>query len=185
MWSGPRMFAVPSSSITITRLPLGVINAWSTVGTEYSWPSDVRTTKGTNGTRCSCFRMSSITVALYQKLSAAHYLLTIEPDIEIASDTVDMRFGSPVCAGVFCVRMTKSNVDAGNFFILQNMTDDVAASGVRADSELADAVAVFISAGVSAKLVAQILVLGMQRADAIVFHFDCERIRFEVAKAFA
>jgi hypothetical protein len=81
--------------------------------------------------------------------------------------------------------MTEGDVDAGNFFILQNMTDNMGASGVGADGELADPVAVFISAGVCAKLVAQILVLGMQRADSIIFHFDCERIRFEVAKAFA
>ena len=120
--------------------------------------------------------MSSITAVLYQEFPTPHYLLTIEPDIEIAPDTVDMRFGSPVCAGVFCVRMTKSNVDTWNFFILQNMTDDMTAGCVCADGKFTDAVAVFISAGVSPKFVAQLLVLGAQRADAIVFHFDCERI---------
>ena len=55
---------------------------------------------------------------LYQEFSAPHYLFAIEPDIEVAPDAVDMRFRSPVCAGVFRIRMTKSNVDAGNFFIL-------------------------------------------------------------------
>ena len=114
-----------------------------------------------------------------------HYLLAVEPDIEIAANTVDMSFGSPVCAGVFCVRMTKSNVDTWNFFILQNMTDDMTAGCVCADGKFTDAVAVFISAGVSPKFVAQLLVLGAQRADAIVFHFDCERIGFEIPKAFA
>ena len=32
-----------------------------------------------------------ISAALYQKLSFAHYLLAIEPDIEIATDTIDVR----------------------------------------------------------------------------------------------
>src|SRR5262245_2438652 len=112
------MFTVPSSSITMTRLPLGVIYAWSTVGTEYSWPSDVRTAKGKNGTRCSCFRISSITGILYQKLPVPHHLLAVEPDVEITADAVNVRFGSPVCARVFGVRMTKRDVDSRNLFVL-------------------------------------------------------------------
>jgi hypothetical protein len=55
---------------------------------------------------------------LYQKLARSHYLLAVEPDVEIATDAVDVRFGSPVCTGVLGVWMTKRNVDAGNFFIL-------------------------------------------------------------------
>ena len=34
----------------------------------------------------------TITAALYQKLPLPHYLLAIEPDIEIATNTVDVRF---------------------------------------------------------------------------------------------
>ena len=60
----------------------------------------------------------TITAALYQKLPLPHYLVAIEPDIEIAADAVDMRFGGPVCAGMFGIRMTKRDVDAGNFFVL-------------------------------------------------------------------
>ena len=81
--------------------------------------------------------------------------------------------------------MPKGNMDAGNFFILQNVTDDVSAGSIRADGKLSDAITVFIRAGVSAKFVAQIFVLGAQRADAIVFYFNCEGIGFEVAKTFA
>jgi hypothetical protein len=55
---------------------------------------------------------------LYQKLARPHYLLAVEPDIEITTDAVDVRFGSPVCTGVLGVWMTKRNVDSGNFFIL-------------------------------------------------------------------
>src|SRR5206468_12607306 len=129
--------------------------------------------------------MSSITAVLYQESSALHYLLAVEPDIEIAADAVDMRFRDPLCAGVLCVRMTKCDMHSGNFFILQNMADDMSTGGVCANGKFADAATVLISAGVSAKFVAQILVLGAQRADTIVFHLDCERIGFEIAKAFA
>ena len=55
---------------------------------------------------------------LYQKLTRPHYLLAVEPDVEIATDAVDVRFGGPVCTGVLGVWMTKRNVDSGNFLIL-------------------------------------------------------------------
>jgi len=53
-----------------------------------------------------------------KKLPALHDLLAVEPDVEIAADAVDMGFRNPVCAGVLGIRMTKGNVDAGNFFVL-------------------------------------------------------------------
>jgi len=34
----------------------------------------------------------TITAELYQKLPFPHYLLAVEPDVEIAADAVDMRF---------------------------------------------------------------------------------------------
>ena len=63
-------------------------------------------------------RFAVHTVALDQKLPAFHHLFAVEPDIEIAADTVDVRFGNPACAGVFGVGMTKGDVNAGNFFVL-------------------------------------------------------------------
>ena len=60
----------------------------------------------------------TITAGLEQKLTFPHYLLAIEPDIEIATNTVDVRFGSPVCAGVLGIGMTKRDVHPGNFFVL-------------------------------------------------------------------
>ena len=81
--------------------------------------------------------------------------------------------------------MAKGNVDAGNFFVLQDVANDAGAGGVGADRELADAIAVFVGAGVGAKIVAQILVLGAQVHDAIVFHLDRERARLEIAVALA
>src|SRR6266853_3205731 len=59
-----------------------------------------------------------------QKFSGPHHLLAIEPDIEIAADAVDMRFRFPIRAGVFGIGMAKSDVDAGDFFVLQNVADD-------------------------------------------------------------
>ena len=60
----------------------------------------------------------AIAAALYQKLPFPHYLLAVEPDVEIAADAVDVRFGSPVCARVFGVRMTKCDMDSRNLFVL-------------------------------------------------------------------
>ena len=55
---------------------------------------------------------------LYQKFSALHHLFAIEPDVEVASDAIDMRLGNPVCAGVLGVGMAKSDVDPRDFFVL-------------------------------------------------------------------
>ena len=60
----------------------------------------------------------TITAALYQKLPFPHYLLAVEPDVKIAADAVDMRFGSPVCARVLRVRVTESDVNSGDFLVL-------------------------------------------------------------------
>ena len=102
-------------------------------------------------------------------LPPSHHLLAVEPDVEVAADAVDVCFRNPVCASVFGIGMTKSDVDAGNFFVLQNMSNDVPASDVGADGKFADAIAVLIRAGISAKFVAQILVLGLQASGCDYF----------------
>jgi hypothetical protein len=122
---------------------------------------------------------------LYYELTASHHLFAIEPDIEITADAVDVGLRNPVRAGVLGVRVTKSDVDAGNFFILQNVANDMRARRVGANGKFADTVAVFVSAGVGAKFLAQILVLRFQGTDPIIFYFDGERVRFEIAEALA
>ena len=56
---------------------------------------------------------------------------------------------------MFGIGMTKGNVDARNFLVLQNIADDASASDVGADGKLAHAVAVLVRAGVGAKLFEQ------------------------------
>src|SRR5919109_1502987 len=73
------------------------------------------------------------------------------------------------------VGMTEGDVNAGNFFVLQNISDHVRAGGVGADREFADAIAVFIRAGVSAKLLEQFLVLAGKIDNAIVAYLDRDR----------
>ena len=120
-----------------------------------------------------------------QEFAASHHLLAIEPNVEVATDAVDVCFGNPVGASVFGVGMTKSDVDPRNFLVLQNVSNDVPASGVGADGEFADAIAVLVRACISAKFVAQILVLRFQGADAIILYLDGERAGFQIAIAFA
>ena len=99
-----------------------------------------------------------------QEFAASHHLFAIEPDVEVAADAVDVCLGNPVCASVLGVGMTKSDVDPGDFFILQNVSDHVRAGGVGADGKFADAIAVLVSACVGAKFVAQILVLAISKS---------------------
>src|SRR4029077_1009462 len=77
-----------------------------------------------------------------------------------------------------------SDVDTRDFFVLQNVANNMRARHVRADGEFPHAVAVLVRAGVGAKFVTQILVLRLQRTDAIIFHFDGKRVGFEIAEAF-
>jgi len=70
----------------------------------------------------SCYEaftdINNHTAKLYQKLPFPHHLLAVEPDVEIPANAVDMRFGSPVRAGVLGVGMTKRDMDSGNLFVL-------------------------------------------------------------------
>src|SRR5882724_8602607 len=101
---------------------------------------------GTTGMRSRRPRTSAIIAALYHELAASHDLLAIKPDVEITADTIDMCFGHPVCASVLGVGMTKSDVHAGNFFILQNVSNDMCARCVGADGEFAHSIAVLVGA---------------------------------------
>src|SRR6266404_8248839 len=95
-----------------------------------------------NGTRSRRFRISSITAILYQKFTASHHLLAVEPDIEIAANAVDVGFGNPIRPSVFGIRMTEGDMNAGNFFVLQNVTDDVGQGMVCANAKFTKAVVV-------------------------------------------
>src|ERR1700722_6812839 len=68
--------------------------------------------------------------------------------------------------------MAKSDVDAGNFLVLQNVPDYMRAGGIGADGELANTIAVFIGAGVSAKFLEQLLIVATEIDNSIVAHFD-------------
>ena len=81
-----------------------------------------------------------------------HHLFAVEPDVEVATDAVDVRFRFPIGAGVFGVGMAESDMDAGDFFVLKNIADDAIAGGVGADGEFADAIAIFVGAGVGAEV---------------------------------
>jgi len=98
--------------------------------------------------------------------------MIIEPDIEIAPNTVDMRFRNPVCPGVFRVGVTERYVDSGNLLVLQNIANHMGASCVCADSEFTHAIAIFVDAGVGTKLFQKLTIRALQIADHVVLHRD-------------
>ena len=122
-----------------------------------------------------------VTAKSDQKFSVPHYLFAIEPDVEVAADTIDVGFRNPVLAGVFGVGMTKCDVNAWNFFVLQNIADHMGAGGVRPNREFADAIAVFIRACIGTEFFEQFLVFTLQGPNSIILHFDFERSFLEVA----
>ena len=54
----------------------------------------------------------------HQKLAALHHLFAVEPDVEVTANAIDVRLGKPVCSRMLGIRMTKCDVDAGDFFVL-------------------------------------------------------------------
>jgi hypothetical protein len=107
------------------------ITAWRNVGVVWRRHGILAPIRSADGKRHerSCHKVladiSNHTSILQQKFTALHHLLVVEPDVEVAANAVDVRFGDPSCAGVLGVRMAKGDVDAGKFFVLQNVPDDV------------------------------------------------------------
>src|SRR5437868_1857167 len=97
-------------------------------------------------------RNNAMRAGSHQKLAVLHHLLAIKPDIEVASDTIDMRFRLPIGPGVLGVGMPKGDMNAGDLLVLQNVSDHSIAGSVGADREFAHSIAVLIHAGVSAKI---------------------------------
>src|SRR5437660_11281889 len=117
----------------------------------------------------------------HKKFSGTHHRFAVEPDVEIAADAVDVRLRRSVSAGVIRVRMSEGNVNAGNFFVLQNISDDMRASGVGANGEFTDPITVFVGAGVGAEFLEQLLVVAGKIDNPIVAHFDRQRKILEIA----
>src|SRR5664279_6339578 len=71
--------------------------------------------------RLKCRRWEGIK----QECSAAHDLAAVDPDVEIAAHDVDVGRRVPVGAGVRAVGVAKGDVNAGNFLVLEDVTNDV------------------------------------------------------------
>ena len=59
---------------------------------------------------------------------------------------------------MFAIRIAKSDVDTGEFFILQNIADDVIDAKICADGELTDTVRILVRVRVRPEIIAQLLV---------------------------
>ncbi len=93
-----------------------------------------------------------------------------EPDVEAESDDIDVGAGAPGGAGVFAVGVAEGDVDAGEFFVLQDVADDAVDAEVGADGEFADAVGVFVGVGVGPEVGFELLVRRWSRRRC-----DCRR----------
>src|SRR3954454_18301512 len=92
------------------------------------------------------------------ELALLHDLEIVHPDIEAAADDVNVRGRIPLRTGVLAVRIAKGDVDAGEFFVLKDVTDHVFHADVGADGELADPIAVFVRMGVGPEVLFEFFV---------------------------
>src|ERR1700729_1266234 len=104
--------------------------------------------------RCLLVSCSS---GLNQKLALTHNLLlalrAFEPDVEIETDYIDVGGRTPLGAGVLAIWIAEGDVDAGEFFILQDVADHVRDADVGADRELAYTIGVFVAMGILPEIV--------------------------------
>src|ERR1035437_2225678 len=66
--------------------------------------------------------------------------LRFQPDIEAQANYVDVRAGVPGCAGVLTIRVAEGDMDAGEFFVLQNIANHALNAEIGANGELANPV---------------------------------------------
>src|SRR5260370_31500422 len=91
--------------------------------------------------------------------------------------------GLPGGSGVSAVGVAEGYVDAGKFFVLQDVADDALDADVGADGELADAVGVFVGVGVGPEVAFECLIRRRYAGDAVAFDVDGERVGPEDAVA--
>ena len=68
---------------------------------------------------------------------------------------------------MLAVGIAEGDVDAGKFFVLQDIADDAGDADVGADGELADAVGVFVGVGVGPEVLLELLVGAGAGDDAV------------------
>src|ERR1700679_115707 len=114
-----------------------------------------------------------------EDLAVAHDLLSavvgFEPDVEAKTDNIDVRRAAPRRAGVLAVGIAEGDVNAGKFFVLEDVANDVIDAEIGADGELAHAIRVFIGVGVFPEVGLKLLVLALAAHDAVLANLDGER----------
>ncbi len=91
-----------------------------------------------------------------KNLPVPHDLLVIDPNIKLSSDHVDVSRRVPLCSSVRAVRITKSDVHAGIFFVLQNLPNHILQFDIGANGKFADAIAVLIRVCVTPEITLKI-----------------------------
>ena len=89
--------------------------------------------------------------------------------------------GFPGRSGLGAVGVAEGYMDAGKFFVLENVADDPLDADVGADGDLADAVGVFVGVGVGPEVALEVLVFAGDAGDAVAFDIDGEGVSAEDA----
>src|SRR5262252_8252792 len=101
-----------------------------------------------------------------EKLSLAHDLLLVDPDVELAADYVDMGGGIPVSAGVGAIGIAERNVHAGILLILKDLTDHILQIDVGSDGKFSDAIAIDVRMCVLPEVIFQFAVFRVSLSQA-------------------
>src|SRR5579863_1965478 len=121
-------------------------------------------------------------LCFYQKLAVLHDLLVIDPNVEFSADHIDVRSGIPIGASVRPVGISKRDVNARIFLILENFANQIFQPNIGADREFTDTVAVGVRVSVLPEIVLEFPIGRVRLGEAIALHADRERSFFQVSE---
>src|ERR1700757_3935975 len=94
--------------------------------------------------KSSADRVSGETEVAELVVALGDDLVGVDPDVAIAGEDVDVGFGFPVGVSLTAVWVAEGDVHAGEFFVLQKNADHFGKAEIGAESQFADAIAVFV-----------------------------------------
>ena len=62
---------------------------------------------------------------IHQVSPACNDLILIDPDVALSREDIDMRAGLPRSVSLIPIRIAEGDVDAGEFFVLQQDSDEL------------------------------------------------------------
>lgn len=96
-------------------------------------------------------------------------LVVVDPDVTFAGENIDVRSGFPVGVSLRTVGVAEGEVNAGEFFVLEQNANHFGEAEVGAKGKFADAVGIFVGVAVIPEFISQVFTIAIHAGEAGVF----------------